>query len=81
MQYVIGDVDRLYKLYLRHIDLLRVDVIRVNRQLGSDAPETMRLCVLSRTDFEGLLQRRGPGSDVVHRFLITLQRQEASRKW
>lgn len=48
-------LERLFQLYLRHIDELRADVTRANTILGSPTPES-RLRPLSRTDFEECLK-------------------------
>jgi len=62
MHWIARHLDRLYQLYRRHVDRLRVDVVQANRSLGSSHPQRTQLEHLSRSEFETLLQQ--PADDL-----------------
>jgi hypothetical protein len=55
MDWPVESMERLYDLYLQHIERLRRDVIEVNKVLGAARP-SMRLEAASRLEFEALLK-------------------------
>jgi hypothetical protein len=61
MQWTADDICRLYELYERHVERLRLDVVEANRSLGSPEPEKTHLDVLTQAQFEALLN--GPTDD------------------
>ncbi len=64
MDYALETMDRLYELYGHHIDRLRVDIVKTNRSLGSSKPEKSNLDILSRSEFEALLEQPTDDPDV-----------------
>ena len=72
MEGKVESMDRLYELYKQHFSQMRVDVIAVNRSLGSTQPEKTWMELLSRSEFEALITAPTNDSEVARRWVRRL---------
>jgi hypothetical protein len=69
MQWTAETINRLYEFYGQHFERLREDVIQTNRSLGSSNPDKTRLEILTRKEFESLLQESNNDPKVIQMWL------------